>query len=323
MKLDSLKQKALATRISQLNPLIEAVYLPIRVISGNAENTIAGYDLVIDGTDNFATRFLLADACYLAGVSYLHASVYEYQGQVSLFVPGETPCFRCLFRKPPLSSALPPCAEAGVLGAVTGVVGSITATEAIKYITGLGNVIAGKILIYDLTDQQFKKFDIERDENCPLCSKNASVNGVRVSARKQETDAICVRRLEINEQIISVTQAAEMLISDTNGKTFLLDIREEHEYQRGHLDGANLWALSEMQSLPIEVIESGLKKKLTGYKGQDNENNGYRIICYCQRGTRSLKALSILREAGIENLFSLDGGLEAWEAQRVVPIATR
>ncbi len=311
------KATALANRISQLNPLIEVSDLSIRINASNVENTIAGYDLVIDGTDNFATRFLIADACYLAKISYLHASVYQYEGQISLFIPGKTPCFRCLFRKPPSSSALPPCAEAGILGVVTGIIGSIAATEAIKYMTGLGDSIAGKILIYDVLNEQLKKFDIEWDVNCPLCGKGASISNVQKSAQEQIEYNNCVKRLEVKEQIISITQAAALLTGDAAGKPFLLDVREKHEYQQGHLDGASLCPLSELQSLSMDNIRAQLKSKIKSRIKQGKTGISPAILCYCQRGTRSLKAVTMLRDAGIDNAFSLEGGIEAWQIQIV------
>jgi sulfur-carrier protein adenylyltransferase/sulfurtransferase len=313
-EIGQLKAKALAYRISQLNPLIEVVDLPIRIDVENVEKTIAGFDLVIDGTDNFAARFLIADACYLAKISYLHASVYEYEGQISLFVPDTTACFRCLFRKSPSSSALPPCAEAGVLGVTTGVIGSIAATEAIKYLTGLGHSIAGKILIYDILNEQLKKFDIERDINCPLCGKNASISNLSKPAEKQTEYANCVKRLEANEQIISVARATELLNEKAKRKPFLLDVREEHEYLQGHLVDANLWPLSDLQSLPVEDVRAKFKAKLKNGVKEGYLDISSIILCYCQRGVRSLKAVSILRNAGIDNVYSLEGGIEAWNA---------
>ena len=256
------KAKVLAQRIAQLNPLIEVLNLTIRIDASNVEKTITSYDLVIDGTDNFATRFLIADACSLAKIAYLHASVYQYQGQISLFVPEKTPCFRCLFRSPPSISALPPCSEAGILGSVTGVIGSILATEAIKHITGLGHSLAGKILTYDVLKEQLKKFDIERDEDCPLCGKNVSINSIQKSVHEQLDYVNCLKRLETDEQIISIIETVDLLKNDSKKKPFLLDVREEHEYQLSHLAGANFWALSEMQSLPIDILRTQLKARL-------------------------------------------------------------
>jgi adenylyltransferase/sulfurtransferase len=319
------KAKALANRINQLNPKIEVTELSVRIDAGNVEEVVDGYDLVIDGTDNFATRFLIADACYLAKISYLHASVYQYQGQISLFVASKTPCFRCLFRKPPAQSALPPCVEAGILGAITGIIGSMAATEAIKYITGLDNSIAGKLLTYDALNEQFKKFDIEPDENCPLCGrhasikknssiKNSSINDVQKFAREHIDNANCEKRLEAHEQIISIDKAAELLQGEAKKKIFLLDVREEHEYKQGHIEDANLWALSEIQALPVDLVRTKFKAKLKNSISKNNNGIASTILCYCQRGARSLKAVNILREAGIDNAFSLEGGLDAWKA---------
>jgi len=309
------KAKSLALRISQLNPLVEVTDLSLRIEASNVEEIIRGFDLVIDGTDNFASRFLIADACYLARIAYLHAAVYQYRGQVSLFVPGGKSCFRCLFRQPPLASALPSCAEAGILGAATGIIGSITAIEAIKHITGLENSISGKILTYDLLNEQLKKFDIEQDEYCPLCSQDASIKNLKNNWQMKGTENNCVSRLEASGQLISILKATELLSSQSKNKPFLLDVREEHEYRQIHLSGAQLWALSELQSLGKELIRPKFKAILKNAVRIGYADISGTVICYCQRGTRSLKAATILRETGIDNVFSLEGGLQALEAE--------
>ncbi len=156
-EIDDLKSMTLANRLRNLNPLLHVLDHSLRVDATNVEYLIKNYDLVIDGTDNFATRFLLADACFLNKITYLHASVYQYEGQISLFLPGASPCFRCLFRQPPDACALPACSEAGILGVVTGAVGLMAATEAIKYLAALGETIDGKVLLYNALKQESKR----------------------------------------------------------------------------------------------------------------------------------------------------------------------
>lgn len=311
-----LKAEILCHKINELNPLIKVNALIARVKADNVMEIIANHDLVIDGTDNFATRFLLADACYLAKTAYLHASVYQYQGQISLFEAGSSPCFRCLFRNPPSTDALPACSEAGILGSITGVIGSLVATETIKYLANIGNSLAGKILVYDFLQEKMRKIDIEVDENCPLCSKNSSIRNMQDSLFQNGANTNtnnCINRLEFSEQIISIKKASELLNNSNGQKPFLLDVREEHEFQQGHIEGASLWPLSEIQSLPAGRIRIELKNKIEKAIKDKKTVVFPSIICYCQRGARSLKALTIMRDAGIENIFSLDGGFEAWD----------
>ncbi len=305
------KATALAQKISSLNPLVKVNDVVVRIEASNVEKIISGYDLIIDGTDNFATRFLIADACYLAKIPYLHASVYQYQGQVFLSVPGKTACFRCLFKQAPQTSALPACGEAGILGVVVGPIGLMAATEAVKYLTGLGDSIAGKVLIYNILQQELKKFNLEQDNECVLCSKKATIK--EIDKNNGNDRASCEQnnvqeRLQANEYIISIDRANELIKQNTaKNNMYLLDVREGYEYEQGHLDNAIFLPLSLLQSMPIDVLGQELKSKLN--LADDGEQI---VLCYCQRGTRSLKATKILRQSGIANTFSVEGGLEAW-----------
>ncbi len=329
-EIGQLKAKILANKMRELNSSIEVIDIAQRMNVNNVEQLIAGCNLVIDGTDNFASRFLIADSCYKKKISYLHAAVYQYQGQLSLFVPGKTACFRCLYKQPPSASALPACGEAGILGVVTGTIGLMAATEAVKYLAGLSDSLAGKVLIYDTLRQDLKRIGIECDANCPSCSENVDVAKLQEtykSACMSEKEQVsCTERMELNEHIITIAQAAKLVknIDATKGPV-LLDVREEREFELGHLNRAKHWPLSMLRTMPIENRAKELRIRL----GQQNtehsiesqnsldHNNGNNdkeqiIICYCQRGARSLKAVSLLQEAGVSNIVSLDGGLEAW-----------
>lgn len=292
------KAKVLAQRLSALNPLLQIVDHSFRIDAANVEDLITNYDLVVDGTDNFATRFLLADACFINRISYLHASVYQYEGQVSLFVPGKTPCFRCLFRQPPDASALPACNEAGILGVVTGTIGLIAVTEVIKYLTNLGDSLAGKVLLYNGLTQESKIVHIQYDENCPLCSRNATINKIET----QNDYAIC-RRQELSERVTTVDEAKQWIENDK--ELYLMDVREPKEYEEGHIDNAVLVPLSALKSLAATPEQNHYLAKLPVKKEQ-------KILCYCRRGSRSLQAVDILHEAGFINAFSMDGGFESW-----------
>ena len=309
-KVGALKAQALSERMIDLNEAIEVVAMPLYVGPDNVEAIVPEYDLVIDGSDNFETRFLLADACYLSKVAYLHASVYQYKGQVSLFVPGKSACFRCLFQTRPRSE-LAACSEVGVLGALTGIIGTLAATEAIKYITGLGNCITGQILTYDLLTGQYKKRVIEKDNECILCSDKAEIKSI--GDEKAVAKNVCIKRLEINEQVISVEKAREILAKNDAAKSLLIDVREEHEFARGHLENAQPWPLSQWQEQSAEHINQQMIKRLN--KAEEiAANNSLIILLYCQRGHRSLKAVSLLTQAGFNNVFSLEGGLDAWQS---------
>jgi len=311
------KATLLTRAIAKVNPLIKAIDYVKRIDASNVNELVREYDLVIDGSDNFATRFLLADACFLAKISYLHASVHEYQGQVCLFIADKSPCFRCLYRQPPGGAALPPCTEAGILGIVTGSVGLLAATEAIKYLSGLGSSIAGKVIIYNVLEQELKKFDLERDSNCPLCSQNASITQIqneklsKGSDQTQRDYAQCMERVESNEHMISIAQVAKLIkSSELNKDVFLLDVREEHEYMQEHLEDAVFLPLSLLQTLSTAEVTAQLNRRLPTKDSKKNKERT--ILCYCQRGARSLKAVGIFRQAGFAKAFSVEGGLDAW-----------
>ncbi len=314
------KAIALAKTLSALNPLIEISNYSIRINAMNVESLIKNYHLVIDGTDNFATRFLLADACYLNNISYLHASVHQYQGQISLFVPGKTPCFRCLFRQPPTSSALPDCAEAGILGVVTGSVGLIAAVEAVKYLAEIGASTGGQVIIYDALKQELKKMKLEYDQNCPLCSGKATITEIETRDATGHDHASCADRLAMQEYVITIADAAELMKAKSSSKhMLLLDVREDYEYAQGHLAGAISWPLSILQSIPDLAVKAELKSKLS--RAIDfNDRQAQTILCYCQRGVRSLQAVQLLHQAGLTNVFSLEGGLEGWQTYNLSPI---
>jgi adenylyltransferase/sulfurtransferase len=290
------KVDSLIAAMRAINPLINYQPHSYRLNADNIADTIAGYHLVLDGSDNFATRFLLADACYLHQVPLLQGAVYEYEAQLCLFTPNNGPCYRCIFREPPSRDALAPCAEVGILGVVPGTAGLIMATEAIKFLTGLGSSIQGKLLIYNATIQSMRHWTIEPDQDCPLCGQNPTITKLRETVVQCPTTV--ERTAEASE--VSLIQAHQWIRDGVR----LLDVRESFEYANGHIPNA--------MHLPLGHVQAQAEQILV--------NKTEPILAYCQKGQRSLEAARILTNLGYERVFSLAGGLSAWDGPVVVPV---
>jgi molybdopterin/thiamine biosynthesis adenylyltransferase/rhodanese-related sulfurtransferase len=285
-RVGQLKVNSLISAMKNINPLVNYHPHAYCVSEDNVQQTISDYGLVVDGSDNFSTRFLLADACYLAGVPLLHGSVHQYDAQVSLFVPEEGACYRCVFREPPRQNALAPCSEVGVLGVMPGTIGLIMATEAIKYLSGMPTPARGQILLYNALQQSLRHLPLEADEGCPLCGPNATIR------ESKEFKVVCVPSLgeahwalNSNEAIAFVAQGA-----------LLLDIREWFEFEADHL--------SQAINLPLDQLAT----KARAYIPDANTS----ILAYCQKGHRSMQAVRQLRTLGYANSYSLSGGIDAW-----------
>jgi adenylyltransferase/sulfurtransferase len=288
------KVDSLIAAMRAMNPLLTYQAHPYRLSSDNVAETIAGYDLVLDGSDNFATRFLLADACYLQGVALLQGAVYEYEAQLCLFTPNAGPCYRCMFQEPPSKNALAPCAEVGILGVVPGTAGLIMATEAIKFITGIGSSIQGKLLLYNALNQTMRQWFIERDKECPLCGDNPTITEINDLVVQCPTVESAVSAEVTSEQ-------AQVLIQ--NG-IVVLDVRESFEFASGHLPNALHIPLGQVQTQAENLFADKAEP----------------ILAYCQKGQRSLEAARILTELGYTQVYSLAGGLSVWSGAVVVPV---
>jgi molybdopterin/thiamine biosynthesis adenylyltransferase/rhodanese-related sulfurtransferase len=284
-----LKAESLIERMRAINPYLNYQTYPMDLDSSNARSLITNYDLVIDGTDNFGTRYLLADACFLDKKPLLQGAVYEYQGQVSLFVPNETPCYRCLFRTPPERGALAPCSDVGVLGVVPGMIGLLMATEAIKWICELGTSIAGSVLLYDALTLQSRVMRLERDEECPLCGTMPAIQEPVSYFHRRCVD----QPVEVDEEAaLNVTfSEAEALVEQG---VWLLDVRDFDEFSQFHL--------SDARHLPLSVMEEAAIQALLPDKAHP-------VLIYCQGGSRSLKAATILKNLGYQKVYNLTGGL--------------
>ncbi len=289
-----LKVDSLVQRMQAINPLLRYQKHSVRLGAENVSDLIRHYDLVLDGSDNFATRFLVADACFLSKIPLLQGSVYEYEAQLALFLPDEGPCYRCVFPEPPGAEALSPCAEVGVLGVVPGTVGLMMATETIKHLTGLGTSIHGKLLIYNALEQTLKKLNLSRNQQCALCGENPSI--------LSPVESLTLCEFPADNPALSIeAEAAKVLISQG---VQLLDVREAFEFQSGHIPQAIHLPLGQLR---IEIP--------TGVLNPDQP-----ILAYCQKGQRSLEAARLLRTLGYNPVYSLTDGMASWAGPVSLPV---
>ena len=295
------KVESLITAMQALNPLVTYVPHAYRLSEANVQQTIAGYDLVIDGSDNFTTRFLLADACHLSGIPLLQGAIYQYEAQISLFVPGAGACYRCVFQQPPQQSALAPCAEVGVLGVMPGTAGLMMATEAIKFLTGLPTPAQGQLLLYNALSQTLRQLAIQADNDCPLCGPNGTIREAREqvvscpSGLTQEATGDAQGSAGAGLSMSLSGPEAQVLVE--NG-ALLLDVREWFEFEAGHLPQA--------LHLPLGQVSANASTLIP--------EQSTSMVVYCQRGQRSLEAVRQLRGLGYAESYSLSGGIGAWDA---------
>ena len=276
------KAKSAKEKVLQLNPGIKVKTYETRLDTTNALEIFDNYDLIIDCTDNFATRYLVNDAAALLGKPYIWGSIYRFDGQASVFWSQEGPCYRCLHPTPPPAGAVPSCAEGGVLGVLCGAIGSIQSNEAIKLITGVGNSLLGSLLIYDALDSTYKKVEIKKNPNCPIC------NGTQ-SLLLPDYEEFCG---------IGETITAQELRKKSGH--FLIDVREPDEHAALSIPGAVL--------IPMGKFEDG--------SAFAQIPAGKEIILHCRSGVRSAKCLALLKAAGFNNSKHLKGGIIAWEESK-------
>ncbi|MBY0404319.1 MAG: ThiF family adenylyltransferase, partial [Cyanobacteria bacterium] len=304
------KTQSLIQAMAGINPLVHYNAHPCRLTVENVESIISGYDLVIDGTDNFTTRFLLADACYFQKIPLLQGSVYQYSGQLGFFLPDEGPCFRCLFPAPPGQNALAPCGEAGVLGVVPGLVGTMMATEAIHFFTTPTSQYlqrVGRWFHVGTRPWSQRILTLTQDPACPLCGKNPVIHSL------QEEKPVCSVSEISPEDLISWEGALKMIEDDSSGSLVVLDVRNPEEYQGFHLPQAlniplmNLSEKSLLEKIPSQSLSS---QSLLG-----SDSSQTQIIVYCQKGQRSQVALEKLKSFGYLRVKSVVGGISALDVQ--------
>ncbi|MGI9199037.1 MAG: molybdopterin-synthase adenylyltransferase MoeB [Candidatus Nanopelagicaceae bacterium] len=279
------KARSAAEKASALNPSINLNLHEVKLDESNALEILSGYDVIVDCTDNFATRYLINDACALLDKPYVWGSIYRFDGQVSTFWSKHGSCYRCLHPAPPPAGLVPSCDEGGVLGSLCGVIGSIQSTEVIKLITGIGESLISKLLIHDSLENSFKKLIIEKRPNCEIC--NGSQKTLLTSY-----ESFC--NANYGNLGIEVAQLQEIMAQ--NPELFLVDVREPEEFQAGYIDGALL--------LPVAKFVDGSALKLLPRNKE--------IVLYCRSGVRSANCLSIIKNAGFSNSTHLLGGILAW-----------
>ena len=276
-------------RLRDINPNVRVEPYETRLTAANALEIARGYDLIVDGTDNFATRYLVNDTSVLLGIPNVYGSVYRFEGQASVFGAPDGPCYRCLFREPPPPDLIPSCAEAGVLGVVPGLVGTIQATEAIKMLLGLGDTLVGRLLLVDAMTMAFRTLEIRRDPACPAC-------GTHEITELMDYDALCgVSAPSASASGVSEIQPSQLAQRLQLGEQLeIIDVREPYEWQIGHIPGARLVPLGQI----AEEIPRLDKRRET--------------ILYCKAGARSMRAAQQLADAGVADVRNLAGGILRW-----------
>jgi adenylyltransferase/sulfurtransferase len=295
-----------AEKMQALNPNVEIVKHEVALSSENALDIIKDYDLVVDGTDNFPTRYLVNDACVLLGKPNVYGSIFRFEGQATVFAYEGGPCYRCLYPEPPPPGLVPSCAEGGVLGILPGTIGLIQATEAVKLILGIGEPLVGRLLLYDALGMRFRELKLRKNPECPICGDHRTITRlidyyqfcgvpqhVPQEAPKQET--------KVAEDEIEVTEVKAKL--DRGDDFVLIDVREPHEYQICNIPAAKLIPLGEVGKRLGEL---------------DPEAD---IVIHCKSGMRSARACGILKAAGFKHVRNMKGGILAWSDQvdRSVP----
>ncbi len=287
------KLKAATERIRDLNPNIKVISHAGRFASESATGIIAPYDVVIDGSDNFPTRYLSNDVCVWSRKPNVYGSVFRFEGQASLFAPHlGGPCYRCLFPEPPPRGAAPSCAEAGVLGVLPGIIGLIQATEALKLIIGEGESLLGRLLHFDALKMKFREFNLRRDPECPVCGEHPTI--FHPIDYEQFCDRETGDAMEIDDTVPTLTVQELKQKMDTGEPLTLIDVREQWEYDHARIPGSKLIPLGELEQRMEELPRDGM------------------LVMQCHSGGRSEHGTRLLREAGFTNVHNLEGGIEAW-----------
>ncbi len=280
-------------RLSALNPDVKIDAFQTRLDSSNALELFAEYDVIVDGTDNFPTRYLTNDACVLLGKPNVHGSIFRFEGQASVFDALRGPCYRCLYPEPPPPGAVPSCAEGGVLGILPGTIALVQATETIKILTGLGEPLYGRLLHYDALEMAWREFKMQKDPSCPICGEKPSIRELI------DYEGFCGMPAREGEAVGEITEcsAASFAARREAGESMtLIDVREPKEVETARIEGA-LW-------IPLGDLDARLDE-LESLRNQA-------IVVHCHHGVRSAKAVRLLLSHGFARAENLDGGIEAW-----------
>jgi adenylyltransferase/sulfurtransferase len=284
------KLESARDRLHDINPQIEIELHKCRFSSDNAAGLVAGYDVIVDGSDNFPTRYLSNDVCVFARKPNVYGSVFRFEGQTTVFAPHlGGPCYRCLFPEPPPPESVPNCAQAGVLGVLPGIIGMLQAIEALKLILGIGESLVGRLLHFDALKVKFRELNLRRDPGCPVCGENPSIFS------PIDYEQFCGLG---DEEAVPAMSPHELKRWTEAGETFdLIDVRESFEYEIARIDGSKLIPLGEI----TERLDE-LKRERS-------------IVVHCHSGMRSAQAVRLLQQHGFTKVYNLEGGIDAWSDQ--------
>jgi adenylyltransferase/sulfurtransferase len=287
------KLDSAADRMRDINPHVHIDKFDSGLTSENALEILRDYDVVVDGTDNFPTRYLVNDACVLLKKPNVYGSIFRFEGQATVFAYEDGPCYRCLYSEPPPPGLVPSCAEGGVLGILPGIIGVIQATEAVKVILGIGETLKGRLLLYDALGMRFRELKLRRDPDCPVCGSHPTITSL---IDYQEFCGIRPMSTPINAAtnagVIDPVEVKEKL--DRGDQFILIDVREPHEYQIARIPGAKLIPLGE---LPKRLNEL---------------DKNTEIVAHCKMGGRSQQAVDLMKQNGFTNVRNMTGGITAW-----------
>ncbi|MCU1659874.1 MAG: molybdopterin biosynthesis-like protein MoeZ [Pseudonocardiales bacterium] len=290
------KAESARDSVLEINPYVTVNLHEERLDSSNVMDLFAQYDLIVDGTDNFATRYLVNDACVLLHKPYVWGSIYRFDGQASVFWADYGPCYRCLYPEPPPPGMVPSCAEGGVLGVLCGSIGSLQVNEAIKLLTGIGEPLVGSLMVYDALEMEYRKIKVRKDPNCAVCGENPTVTELI------DYEAFCgVVSEEAQQAAVGSTITAQELkdLLDSDKPLYLVDVREPAEFEIVSIPGATL--------IPKDEI---LRGDALSALPQDKQ-----IVMYCKTGVRSAETLAAVKNAGFADAVHVQGGVTAWVNQ--------
>jgi len=289
-------------RIKAMNPDTNVVKYPVKITSANAMEILKDYDVVIDGTDNFPTRYLTSDACVFLNKPNIYGSIFRFDGMATVFKADEGPCYRCLYPEPPPPGMVPSCAEGGVLGILPGVIGLIQATEAVKLLVGIGRTLVGRLLVYDALQMTFRELKLRKDPSCPVCGTNPTIKQLI------DYDQFCgIGRGAAGQDSIAEISVVELKAKlDAREDFLLIDVREPFEVQIASIQGARL--------IPLGTLADHVAD-LETFKDKE-------IIAHCHHGGRSRRALQLLHSKGFKKLKNVAGGIDEW-SERVDPSVPR
>lgn len=294
------KLDSAADRMRDINPNIQIDKFETGLTSENALDILRGYDLVVDGTDNFPTRYLVNDACVLLKKPNVYGSIFRFEGQATVFAYEDGPCYRCLYPEPPPPGLVPSCAEGGVLGILPGIIGLVQATEAVKIILGIGESLKGRLLLYDALGMRFRELKLRRDKDCPVCGDHPTVTklidyqefcGVKPVFNKAAPASGVIDPVEVKKK------------QDAGENFLLLDVREPHEYQIARIPGSTLIPLGQLPARLNELDKNA------------------EIVAHCKMGGRSQQAVDLMKQNGFKNVRNMTGGITAWsdKVDKTVP----